>query len=404
LQGHSRPVKCIKFNSSGDVLFSGSADRNVISWNSKTGEKLKTYTHSSAINTLTISADDEYLITGDNTGCVYIFNVKSGSLIKKFENDCILSVRSLELVNDFLMITYSGRTKMSSSFINIYSLKEIITFGNNTVKKAEPKFNNFYASDSIYAIAAKSEPKKEETTTVSTVTNEQVLPIKHFECKNSDETSKIQPKYTNAKFIHSSNSIKYILTTRDDGIVELINYNLDKVVIDKLMHRAEISDVDMMADCNLALTSSKDGSSVLFNIDTLEVINTFKPNSPERFINAGKLCHVGSVRNISADDLFKSDEEENAINKYDSTIFVVIAGGQDSKLVATTKQSKGGFEVLGFDLNKITKQEEDVSERDVTFLNDAHFGPVNSLAYTAGNDLLASAGEDSAIKIFKLKI
>jgi len=301
------------------------------------------------------------------------------------------------------MITYSGRTKQSSSFVNVYSLKEIINFGANVTKKPEVnKFNNFYASDSLYAIVAKNEPKKEEV--VLTVTNEQVLPLKHFECKPTDPNNKILPKYTNSRFIHSMNSIKYILTTRDDGIVELINYNLDKVVIDKLLHRAEIFDVDLMIDSNLALTSSKDGSSILFNIDTLEVLNTFKPNSPERFINAGRLCHVGSERRISADDLFTTNEDGNLEDEIKSTIFAVIAGGQDSKLVATTKQSKGGFEVLGFDLNKVTGNEEDVNERDVAFTNDAHFGPVNSLAYTVNGDLLVSAGEDSAIKIFKLKV
>ena len=67
------------------------------------------------------------------------------------------------------------------------------------------------------------------------------------------------------------------------------------------------------------------------------------------------------------------------------------SGGQDSKLVTTTNQKEGGFEILiyhaidGFEVNN--------------FL--VHFGPVNTLA-VKGN-VLASGAEDATVRIHKLE-
>ena len=122
LQGHSRPIKKVLFSDNGELLFTGSLDRNIISWHTSNGEKFKTYAHQAAINTMILSPiDNKFLISGDNTGCTYIWSVNEGTLLKKIEHDPILSVRSIDLLeSSFFLVVYAGRTKLPQSFINIY--------------------------------------------------------------------------------------------------------------------------------------------------------------------------------------------------------------------------------------------------------------------------------------------
>ena len=135
LQGHSRPIKKVKFNENGDLLYTASSDRTIISWSIPKGEKLKTYTHSAAINTFCVT--NKYLISGDNTGTLYIWDIPTEKILKKLEHDPTLSVRSLDFLHNDqsqIMIVYAGRGKLSKSFISIYNINEILNYG-ETINK-----------------------------------------------------------------------------------------------------------------------------------------------------------------------------------------------------------------------------------------------------------------------------
>lgn len=133
LQGHSRPIKDIKFSNKGDVIFTASNDRNVIMWKTDTGEKIKTYTHSAAVNRIALTCELKYLITGDNTGSLYIWETDSANLLIKLEQDPTYCIRSIDLtLNDYLiMILYASRMKNSKSFICVYKLQDILNLALN---------------------------------------------------------------------------------------------------------------------------------------------------------------------------------------------------------------------------------------------------------------------------------
>jgi translation initiation factor 3 subunit I len=82
LQGHTRPIRDIKFNKDGDFLFTGSNDRNVTLWAAETGERIGNYYHSAAVNNMAITLDSKILITGDNTGGCYFWDVNTGKVLK----------------------------------------------------------------------------------------------------------------------------------------------------------------------------------------------------------------------------------------------------------------------------------------------------------------------------------
>jgi WD40 repeat protein len=140
LQGHSRPIKKVKFNESGELLFTASSDRTIVSWSIPSGEKQITFNHSAAINTFCVT--NKHLISGDNTGTIYIWEISTGKILKKLEHDPTLSVRSLDyLQNDHsqIMVVYAGRAKLAKSFISIYNINDIINYGEN---KTEEKKSN----------------------------------------------------------------------------------------------------------------------------------------------------------------------------------------------------------------------------------------------------------------------
>lgn len=140
LQGHSRPIKKVKFNENGEIIYTASSDRTIISWGIPKGEKLKTYAHSAAINTFCLT--NKHLISGDNTGTIYFWDISTEKILKKLEFDTSSSIRSLDILNSDqsqLMIVYGGRVKNSKSYISIYNIEEILNFGEIKIEEKIPE-------------------------------------------------------------------------------------------------------------------------------------------------------------------------------------------------------------------------------------------------------------------------
>lgn len=78
LQGHTKPLKEVKFNYDGDLLFTGSAENTINVWESYTGERLGSYSTKTAIKTLDVDDNSEYLICGGLDGKFQIFKVEGG--------------------------------------------------------------------------------------------------------------------------------------------------------------------------------------------------------------------------------------------------------------------------------------------------------------------------------------
>lgn len=387
LQGHSRPIKKVIFSDNGEMLFTASVDRNIISWFSN-GEKYKTYAHSAAVNTMMLSPDDNiYLISGDNTGCTYVWDMKLATLMKKIEHDPILSVRCLNMMDlTLLAVVYAGRAKVAPSFINIYKFDQLMGIG----IYAQPKENvsyigstmqkGFYEGGSIYGGAQKAPMQQNKS-----ISNEQLIPIKHFECMTNTAT-----KYVTSKFIILSSGIKCLLVGREDGFMEMININTGKLVFENKFHSESILDFDYLKEKDLVLTASKDGTACLFCLDTLEILQTFKPDNPVRNLNTCKLSYIEIKNKIETSNEITI---ENMNENPSLSLTCIFAGGQESKLVTTSKQ-EGGFEILGYSLNE--------TEPKLLFNVNAHFGPVNSVDFSGNKLLLATGSEDSSAKIFNI--
>lgn len=327
LTGHSRPIKEIKFNSEDDLLFTSSIDRFVTVWGTETKERIGTYLHEAAISSMNISRDSKYLISTDKTGILYVWDVKSGAKVKSLRFDVTEVLSSIDFGvsdNELVISKFSRKNKNSSSMI--VKLEEIL------------KANTAQDLNLLYDVKAEVDAKVKFTKFLNTNTN--------------------------------------VLCAFDNGLVQLKDIKTNSVIKESKLHDKEIMDLDLSAKEELALTSSKDGKSILFDPETLEILNSFSPNSPERNINSGKIS-----------PLFNP-----LLPEKDQLRHCFIGGGQDSQKVTFTSSNEGGFEILIYDM--ITGKEMGAIP--------GHFSPINSIAVSNNGGILVSGGEEATVRVYTL--
>lgn len=378
LQGHTRPIKHIKFSPDGKYVFSASADRTVVKWDYANNKKSFTYNHQASVNSICISNSNKYMFSGDSTGLIYVWDINSNELKKKITFEVFYNIRSLNLSSDetYIVITLAERTPKSPSLVGIYLTENIISTNN----------------------------------LVQTNTNIENSPapamFKKIECSD-----------LNTKFVKScfANMNKSILISREDGYLEIYNFYTDNLISSSKFHNDEILDFDVNDDYAIIITSSKDGEMSLINLNTFQLINKFKPTNPVRNLNSCQIAVInnpyyiapGMEKGISIDTLFdlntmdltklkyidNQEDNENA-KKYKNKkqiVLAIVGGGQDSKFVTTTEKKEGGFEIIIY--NTFT------GEKLAEFLE--HFGPINTLA--VNKNILASGAEDATVKVYEIE-
>ena len=378
LQGHTRPIKHIKFSPDGKYVFSASADRTVVKWDYANNKKSFTYNHQASVNSICISNSNKYMFSGDSTGLIYVWDINSNELKKKITFEVFYNIRSLNLSSDetYIVITLAERTPKSPSLVGIYLTENIISTNN----------------------------------LVQTNTNIENSPapamFKKIECSD-----------LNTKFVKScfANMNKSILISREDGYLEIYNFYTDNLISSSKFHNDEILDFDVNDDYAIIITSSKDGEMSLINLNTFQLINKFKPTNPIRNLNSCQIAVInnpyyiapGMEKGISIDTLFdlntmdltklkyidNQEDNENA-KKYKNKkqiVLAIVGGGQDSKFVTTTEKKEGGFEIIIY--NTFT------GEKLAEFLE--HFGPINTLA--VNKNILASGAEDATVKVYEIE-
>ncbi len=414
LQGHSRPVKDIAF-AAGDCIYTASSDRTVICWNVSTGEKIRSYAHSAAVNIISLTTNSQLMITGENTGGVYIWDAQGGVLLKQVEQDPTLCVRAIHLSDDkgLLLVLLAGRAKGAASFINVYKMSDILS----EEEKEKQNSNNYSSncgnftysnSSGILKVPEKSEKEKANKVSIAnllTTTSKIVdVPVfKKFECQTEGT------KWVQAKFAFQNKSI---IISRDDGCLELVNFSNGKQITQNKFHDDIILDFDY--NFGLILTASRDGTACVINFDTLLEIKKLHPQNPTRNLNTCRLAKVDNpdypgekftnvnnlidvnfqpeVLKLDLDNMFSSEKiTTKAVQIKKQLVLAILSGGQDSKDVTTTNQKEGGFEILIYD----------AIEGDLRGNFLTHFGPVNALAVSG--DMLASGAEDATVRIYKIQ-
>jgi translation initiation factor 3 subunit I len=236
LKGHSKPIKDLQFNKDNDLLFSASTDRLITLWSSEYGERIGTYLHDAAVYTMSIDDTSKYLVSGDSTGCVYVWEASTGKIINKLLMPKVPSIRSVNFsyLNDLISIAYGGRTATSESVVDIYKFEDLL--------------------------------KKEK----------KVEPLKTILIPDNDKIAK-------TKWCDLG---KVIVVASEKGMLYKYDYETKNLLLKKQIHDKQIMDIDISPKEELIMTAAKDGKAKILDPDTFDVMSELFPQSPVRNINA----------------------------------------------------------------------------------------------------------------------
>jgi WD domain, G-beta repeat len=78
--GHKKSARSVAFDAAGRVLFSGGDKIKV--WDVRTGERLCTLGHTSAVHCIAVSGDGQLLASGSSDGKIKLWNLETGTLVR----------------------------------------------------------------------------------------------------------------------------------------------------------------------------------------------------------------------------------------------------------------------------------------------------------------------------------
>jgi len=307
LHGHARSITQIKYNREGDLLFSAAKDSIPTVWFSVNGERLGTFNgHQGAVWALDPSWDSKYLLTGSADNSVRIWDVETGACLK------IIGTNSPVRTCGF---SYSGNQIMFSTDSTMGQICEV-------------KFFDF----------------KELMNTDGEVEPYLVIPM-------TDTT-----KVTSCIWGPLD---EYVITGHENGMIAKWDSKSGEKIQSVKEHHDKINDLQKSGDEMMFITSSKDNLSKLFDMETFQVLKTYKTDRP---VNSATISPIREQ--------------------------VVTGGGQEAMEVTTTSSRAGKFDAKFFHM---------IFEEEIGRVK-GHFGPINSLAFHPDGKSYSSGGEDGYVR------
>jgi len=306
LKGHTRPITQVVFNREGDLLFTASKDQKVTLWRTVDSRRMGIYAASGALRSISVSADSRFLATAGADEFVHVFDVKTGEVLASYHDlVSIVDVCWSAGADKLLVVTDQVRGAQTHIYLFKWNTEKL---------ELEQEEDIAGAVGHVRVTQAKWGPL--------------------------DET---------------------ICITTDAG--EFFVYScLKKEVIKKWKdHTNVITSLVFDRYKLLMMTSSKDGTALLYNARNYERLKTYTTGRP---INA---CSISPVK----------DE-------------VLIGGGQEARDVTTTAVDQRQFMAHFFDL---------IHENN-TGLVKGHFSPINCASYSPDGRFFATGGEDGNVHLY----
>eukprot|EP00617_Octactis_speculum_P020095 CAMPEP_0185769992 /NCGR_PEP_ID=MMETSP1174-20130828/56966_1 /TAXON_ID=35687 /ORGANISM="Dictyocha speculum, Strain CCMP1381" /LENGTH=344 /DNA_ID=CAMNT_0028455265 /DNA_START=31 /DNA_END=1065 /DNA_ORIENTATION=- len=313
LKGHERSITCVKFSADGDLIFTAAKDLVPTLWYADSGERMGTYNgHLGAVWDLDPSWDVRLLVTGAADQSAKLWDIETGEELQDYHHPG--PVRSV-CFDD--------------------AAQRIVT--------CSDKFSEKPAVISIFEVNTE-DPRKSRNT-----------PLQQFEIPNGT------PKATRVAFVHYDGKLdSAILVAYEDGNVALLDCDTGDVIIEEMLHEAQINRLSLNKDKTLLFTASADCKAKMIDVANLEVLHTYSTDRPV-----------------------------NAIVPHPSKDHVLLGGGQEAMSVTTTSGRVGKFECRFFEM---IHGEEFARVK-------GHFGPINVIAINPNGRSYASGAEDGYIRL-----
>jgi len=307
LKGHTRPITQVVFNREGDLLFTASKDSKVTLWRTVDSHRMGVYSATGALRSISVSADSRFLATAGADEYVYVFDVKTGKILAEYHDlVSIVDVNWSAGADKLIVVTDAVRGAQT----HIY----VFTWDEKTCQLRRD-FDIAELLDHVRVTQAKWGPL--------------------------DETI----------FITSDKGEFFVFSCKDKKIIKSFSPH-SNVVTSLVFDRYKL----------LMMTSSKDGSAILYNARTVEPLKTYKTGRP---INA---CSISPVK----------DE-------------VLLGGGQEAREVTTTAVDQRQFMAHFYDL---------VHENNIGLVK-GHFSPINCASYSPDGRYFVTGGEDGNVHLYQ---
>lgn len=152
-----------------------------------------------------------------------------------------------------------------------------------------------------------------------------------------------------------------IIAGCDDGSILMFSASNGSILGETTEHYGSITSISTDIDTSMFITTSEDKTAKLFDIRSLEVKKTYSLNEN---VNTAAISPIKAL---------------------------VALGGGKASVTTLTGQSSTYYDAHFFHL---------VFEEEIGKLK-AHFGPVNSVAFSRNGKFFVTGGEDGYIKVFK---
>jgi len=141
LKGHLQEINTVEFSYNEKLVLTSSMDSTARLWDIATGtEKLVLKNHSSWLNSALFSFDDKFIVTTSDR-FAYIWEVQSGKLVQKIENNQPIHAAILNNENKLLLLAEDSIIHIyeTTSGKRLFSINESTNWGNSIIHSFDGK-------------------------------------------------------------------------------------------------------------------------------------------------------------------------------------------------------------------------------------------------------------------------
>jgi WD40 repeat protein len=293
---HITKLSSVAFSPNGRYLLSGGKDRKLWLWNLKSGKLVKTFVgHSDIISSVAFSSDSQYAISGSRDRTVRIWNVNSGRLLDTYRghNGFVSSVN----------FSSDGRYVLSGSY------DKTLQFWDRRNARLIRRFKrgNWVLSMDISRRFALSGHR------------DRTMRLWDLDTGKLRRSFRTSSYFMSVAFFPNANRI---VSGHTDNTLRLWNVNSGRMLRRFWGHSGSVFSVDVSPDSSKIVSGSRDNTVKLWNTYSGRLIHTFKheddvysvkfTSDSSRIISAGNdglfLWDIKTKKNIARLVVFKDQE------------------------------------------------------------------------------------------------
>lgn len=142
LNGHTRPVRMVRYNRDGDMFFTCSDDNLIIAWDNETAQKLGVYERKSACKSLAVSRNTEYVVGSYALEGINVFHAIDGEHLVHGKTGDGSKAQYVEFSygdDELLVLTLNK----DGSKVNIYDFKKVLKIGKDPSEISKALLRSF---------------------------------------------------------------------------------------------------------------------------------------------------------------------------------------------------------------------------------------------------------------------